>query len=86
MNTGQVPPIPIDMPQAPRTVEATGLTFSLIHNLVLKTLHFGGELTGSEVATRLGVGYSVVQSSLEHMKREHQCEILGGAVGPQSYT
>ena len=37
---------------APRTLEEAGLGRDLVSQLVLKTLHFAGELTGTELARR----------------------------------
>jgi hypothetical protein len=73
-------------PSAPTTLEATGLSLDLMMQLVLKLLHFAGELTGIEIAHRLGVEFSVVDPALEFVKRLHQCEIVGGAgIGGPSY-
>jgi len=67
------------LPASPTTREATGLTLDLFIQLVLKLLHFSGELTGVEIARRLGVEFSVVEPALDFIKRLHQCEIVGGA-------
>jgi hypothetical protein len=79
-------PIDSDMPAAPTSLEGTGLPFTLILNILLKTLHFDGELSGIDAAARLGVGYGVLEPALDHLRREHLCEILGGSQGPHSYT
>jgi predicted ATPase with chaperone activity len=77
---------PFLTPLAPRTIEQSGLTLDLIVQLVLKTLLYGGELTGSEVAARLGLGFSVIEPAVELLKAERQCEITGGAMtGRASY-
>jgi len=68
------------------TMEATGLGLDLFVQLVLKQLHFSGELTGVEIARRLGVQFSVVEPALDFVKRLHQCEIVGGSgIGGPSY-
>lgn len=73
-------------PPAPTTLEAAGLGLDLVIQLVLKLLHFAGELTGVEIARRLGLEFSVVEPALDFLKRLHQCEIVGGAVlGGPSY-
>src|SRR5512145_1687665 len=73
-------------PSAPTTLEATGLSLDLVIHLVLKLLHYAGELTGVEIARRLGVEFAVVDPALEFVKRLHQCEIVGGAgIGGPSY-
>jgi len=67
------------LPQAPSTREATGLSLDLFVQLVLKLLHFSGELSGIEITRRLGVEFSVVEPALDFIKRLHQCEIVGGS-------
>ena len=76
----------ISMPVAPLTAEDTGVGSDLILQLVAKTLHFGGELSGTELASRLGVRFQVIEPTLDFLKRERQCEIAGGALlGSPSY-
>jgi hypothetical protein len=73
-------------PQAPLTLEETGLSFDLVLQVATKTLFFAGELTGVELAGRLGVGFQVVEPALEQLRRERQCEIAGGTtIGALSY-
>ncbi len=72
------------MPEAPRSLEATGLLPDLVHQLVLKMLHAGGEMTGTELAGRLGVLFSVIQPSLDLLKRDRYTEMYGGGTGPHS--
>jgi predicted ATPase with chaperone activity len=72
------------MPAAPRTLEATGLPFDLVHQLVLKTLHLTGELTGNDLAARLGVVFSVIEPCLDLLRRERHCQAVGGTIGPSS--
>ena len=72
--------------RAPLTLAESGLTIDLVLQLALKTLHFAGELTGSELARRLGLAYPVVEPALDLLKNQHQCEIAGGTmVGRASY-
>src|SRR5437667_11759850 len=74
------------MPRAPRSEAETGVSRDMILQLVVKTLHFGGELTGAELASRLGVLFPVIESSLEFLKKERHCELGGGGlVGPSAY-
>jgi predicted ATPase with chaperone activity len=73
-------------PPAPQTLEQSGLSVDLMTQLVLKSLHFAGELTGTEIAARLGVPFAVVEPALHMIKQLHQCEIVGGAIlGAPSY-
>ena len=64
----------VEMPRAPRTLAEAGLSFDLVLQLVLKTLHFGGDLTGSELSRRLGVQHSVLEPVLAHLKQTHLVE------------
>ena len=73
-------------PVAPATLEQTGLNTDVMQQLVLKTMFFGGELTGSEIARRVGLGFAVVEPTLEFLKQQRLCEIAGGSVlGSSSY-
>ncbi|PYR38732.1 MAG: hypothetical protein DMF90_02270 [Acidobacteria bacterium] len=75
-------------PVAPRTCEEAGVSEDLVLQLVTKALHFAGESTGIGLANRLGVPFTVIESSLNLLKRDRQCEIIGGAgsvLGPPSY-
>jgi predicted ATPase with chaperone activity len=74
------------LPSAPRTLAETGLSSELVLQMVAKTLHFAGELTGSEVATRLGVNFPIIEAALDQLKRQRHCEIVGGGlVGAPAY-
>jgi predicted ATPase with chaperone activity len=73
-------------PAAPGTLEEAGLSLDLVLQLVLKTLHFVGELSGAEIASRLGVKFSVIDPALQMLKAQHQVEVAGGAmIGGPSY-
>ena len=75
------------MPVAPKSVEEAGIAGDLILQLVTKTLHFGGDLRGIELAARLGVGFPVIAPALELLKSERHCEIVGGSlVGAPAFT
>src|SRR5436190_9163250 len=67
-------------PAAPQSLEATGLSPDLVLQIVTKTLHLAGELSGTELSERLGVSFQIVEPALALLKREHHCEISGGAV------
>jgi predicted ATPase with chaperone activity len=78
----------IDMPvtaslsfrTAPTTLEESGLSLDLLLQLALKTLHFSGDLTGSELAHRLGLNFSVIETAVDFLKSQHQVEIVGGGL------
>ena len=71
---------------APATLEEAGLSLDLVTQLALKTLYFAGELSGSDIARRMGVSFGVVEPALDFLKVQHRCEIVGGAIaGGSSY-
>ena len=72
-------------PKAPRTLADAGLSADLITQLILKTLHLSGELTGTELARRLGLPFMPLEPVLATIKQQHQCEVSGGAFGTPSY-
>ncbi len=73
-------------PPAPMTLQEAGLSLDLLLQLVLKTLHFVGELSGADIAGRLGVKFSVIDPGLHALKQQHQVEVSGGSIiGGPSY-
>lgn len=77
----------VPFPEAPHTIEETGLSFDLLEQLVLKSLHFAGELTGGEMCRRLGLQYSAIAPVLEHVKHQYLVEVLGsGLVAGPAYV
>lgn len=74
------------VPPAPQSIEESGLSIDQLLQLSLKTLLLAGELSGSELAARLGVSFSVVAPALEILKSHRHCEIAGGVMlGAASY-
>ena len=75
------------MPVAPKSIAEAGVSADLILQLVTKTLHFGGDMRGTELAARLGVAFPVIEPALELLKSERHCEIIGGSlVGAPAFT
>ena len=72
-------------PKAPKTLAEAQLSPDLITQIVLKTLHLAGELTGTELARRLGLPFFAIEPVLSTIKAHHQCEVSGGALGSPSY-
>jgi predicted ATPase with chaperone activity len=73
-------------PAAPVSLEETGLSLDLLLQLTLKHMHFAGELTGSELARRLGLHFTAIEPAVQALKSQHQIEIIGGTMlGPASY-
>jgi predicted ATPase with chaperone activity len=73
-------------PVAPRTLAETGLNKDLLLQLALKNLHFAGELTGTELANRMGLAFSVIEPAVDDLLVQRHCEIVGGTmIGRASY-
>jgi predicted ATPase with chaperone activity len=71
---------------APQTLAETGLPADEILHLLVKSLHFAGELSGLQLAERLGLGFSVIEPGVDMMKAQRICEIVGGTtLGAPSY-
>jgi predicted ATPase with chaperone activity len=58
-------------PPAPESIEDTGLAGSVIEQLILKTLYFRGELLGRDIASALGLTFSIIEPTIETLKRQH---------------
>ena len=58
-------------PPVPESIEETGIAASIIEHLILKYLYFRGELLGREIASLLGLQFSLIDEMLETMKRQH---------------
>jgi predicted ATPase with chaperone activity len=79
-------PMVLPHPPAPVSLEETGLSVDLLLQLTLKHMHFAGELTGSELAKRLGLRFTAIEAAVYALKSQHQVEIVGGSMlGPASY-
>jgi predicted ATPase with chaperone activity len=70
----------IPHPRAPRTIEECGLPFDLLVQLIVKTLHFSGDMSGAHLSRTLGLHYSVIESVLHHLKLLHLVEVTGGGL------
>ncbi len=72
-------PAPVQ-PAAPSTLEEAGLNLDLVLQLALKTLHFSGQLSGTELGDRLKLNFPVIEPALEFLVDQHHVEIAGGGV------
>jgi len=76
----------VSFPASPQTIDEAGISLDLILQLALKSLHFSGELAGTELSQRLGLDFHVIQPALELLKVQQQISIVGGGfVGGASY-
>ena len=67
-------------PTAPQHLDETGSSLDLILQLVLKTLHFSGELSGTQLSQRIGLMFPVLSPALDLLKAQHQIQIVGGGI------
>jgi predicted ATPase with chaperone activity len=61
----------------PKTIEETGIDTAQCIDLILKTLRYGGRLSGGEVASRLKLPYKVIEGGIGFLKREKLIETVG---------
>jgi predicted ATPase with chaperone activity len=85
MSTVEAAIIEPTAPTAPKTLQEAQLSPDLITQLVLKILHLSGELTGTELARRVGLPFFAIEPVLADIKLQHHCEVSGGALGSPSY-
>jgi len=73
-------------PPAPATLAEAGLPIDLLVQLAIKTLNFGGDLTGSELGRRLGLRFSAIEPAIDMLRSQHHVEVISGSMlGPASY-
>ena len=76
---------PTQLP-APQNLEESGLRLDAVLQLATKALFATGELTGLELAERLGLGFPVIEPAIDAMKAQRMVEIVGGtSLGGPSY-
>ncbi len=68
----------LSLPEAPATLEETGLSPSFLLELVLKVIHYADTPTPDHVARVVGLPVKLVEALLESLKAERLCEIVGG--------
>ncbi|HEY2704403.1 MAG TPA: ATP-binding protein [Candidatus Dormibacteraeota bacterium] len=64
-------------PPVPRNVEATGLPFSFLSDLVLKVLYFHGSMLGGDIARHVCLPFSLVETTLKFLADEGYCASTG---------
>jgi hypothetical protein len=66
-------------PASPKTIQETGLTLPDLADLVMKHIIFMGEFRIADVANRVKLPVSVVDTVLEVLKRDRMIEVKGGS-------
>jgi hypothetical protein len=64
------------LPQ-PRSVEDTGIDFAQLTDLTIKTIRYGGRLSGADLSNQLCIPFSIVEVILSFLKREKLIEVVG---------
>jgi predicted ATPase with chaperone activity len=73
-------------PSAPLTLAEAGLSLDLVLQLALKTLYLSGDLSGVELARRLGLRFPVIEPALDELRGARHIEVASGSMlGPSSY-
>src|ERR671937_1691063 len=73
-------PAQAPLPPEPQSIEQTGLSLGFLADLALKTLYLRGQMSGTEIASSLGLPLpTVVERVLDFLKSERLVEIRGGA-------
>lgn len=62
------------IPLPPNTLEEAGLPRSLVEELILKNLYFRGEVVGRELSKILGLRFSVIDDTIDLLKRSRLLE------------
>ncbi len=65
-------------PAQPRSLEDTGLTASMVEELILKAIFYAGEMRGMDIANRLKLPTSIVEEVIEGLRRQKYIDIRGG--------
>jgi predicted ATPase with chaperone activity len=59
------------VPPVAETIDETGLSPSIIEQLILKILYYRGELVGKDLATLIGLKFSVIEPIVDALKWQH---------------
>ena len=62
------------VPPVPETLEDTGLAATLVQQLILKMLYSRGDMLGRELSEALGLKFSLIEETIEFLKRQHFIE------------
>lgn len=82
---GRQPKGPPFVPQ-PQSVEETGLDFSVLLDLCVKSIYFAGRPTARQISAQLTISFQVLEEVLLFLKREQLAEVVGSSgVGEQLY-
>ncbi len=63
------------VPPVPETIAEAGISESTVEHLILKTLFFRGEVPGRDLASAMGFKFSLIESIIENLKRQHTVQV-----------
>lgn len=66
-------------PEAPKTVEDTGLELSFVSDLIMKHVVFAGEFTLKDISEYIKLPISIADAAIETLRRERFIEVRGAA-------
>ncbi len=61
-------------PAIPSSLEEAGISETVVEQLILKNLYFRGEVLGRDLAKTIGVPFSLIEHTVDHLKRERLIE------------
>jgi predicted ATPase with chaperone activity len=70
---------PVQRPEAPTSIAETGLDPGFLADLALKTLYFGGNISGGDLCDRLALPLNVVAEVLLFLRKQRLAETTGGS-------
>ncbi|MGA7459499.1 MAG: hypothetical protein WBW69_04695 [Candidatus Korobacteraceae bacterium] len=71
------PKVLMGAPEAPETVEETGIRHAILEDLALKILCVAGPLSLRELSNHIRLGFAVVNELLRRLRAEQLCEVTG---------
>ncbi|MBK7864475.1 MAG: ATPase [Archangiaceae bacterium] len=75
---GGKPAPPRFFPPQPRALHETGLSQSMVEELILKALFFAGELRGGDIANRIKLPSIIVDEVIENLRKQKYIDLKGG--------
>jgi predicted ATPase with chaperone activity len=69
------PQLPEVFPRVPLSLSEMGISESIIEQLILKNLYYRGEVVGRDIASLVGVPFSLIDDLLENLKRQQRVGI-----------
>ncbi len=75
------------LPPRPRSIEATGLSFSFIADQIVRALYIVGEMTGVQLVELLHLPWeNVLDQAMNYLRREQMAEVKGSSgLGEKAY-